>query len=630
MRCSKLILLCSALILPGLSFSPTQINAQARRGGLPHLPGIHFARGAKAAASSLASQSNIPYNGGAVLPSTTTYAIWWGKLSDFPPDAVKSMDDFLGDLDASDYLRIADQYMFGQKTHTRFGGNFFDDSAPTEMPFDAQGNDLAYPEVFKVLAAHGLKPDPTAIYFVYTSNYPAEVAAFGACADHSFAASPDGTLIHFAYMPNASGVPGICGTDWGDPFMSPNDLAGGTSSLANFTAHEFMETITDPNFDAWNVPGGLAGGEVGDQCAWIFTTRVPLKEDYWKIQMIWSNEEKGCVTGAVPETQVFGSSSNPNGIVSFTRSDAPYGMFGFSMNQYGAIAGYYTDSGNEYHAFLRDSQGVVSNIDPPGTGPGYYGGAQALGINAHGEITGNYGDVNFVIRGFIRDAHGTFLTVDVPDAATAISTDARAINENGTIVGTFLDANSGTHGFIRDKKGLITTFDAPGAGTQLYQGTRPLTINEKGTITGFYLDTNSVLHGFVRDEYGNLNSFDVPGASTEPGEGTYAQSINDDGEIAGYFTDAQFRSHGYVRDKRGLITTFDAPRAVFGTFAYGINTGGSVAGYYSDEDGYPRGFVRDKQGNFKTIDTAGKSYGTVLRSLNDKGETAGYHTTPTP
>jgi len=50
--------------------------------------GVTPMRDASAASSSGSSNpNNIQYNRGAVLPNTTTYAIFWGNPADFPQDA---------------------------------------------------------------------------------------------------------------------------------------------------------------------------------------------------------------------------------------------------------------------------------------------------------------------------------------------------------------------------------------------------------------------------------------------------------------------------------------------------------------------------------------------------------------
>jgi hypothetical protein len=273
MRPLKRIFLSAAVLIAVMALLNARASGQAARGNQhqPHVA-IHRMGGASTAATSpVAGPANIPYNGGAVLPSSTTYAIWWGKRSDFPADAVEGIDDFLSDLDGSDYLHIADQYFFGQKAHTRFGGNFFDVSSnpPTQDPPTV---DLVA-EIYKVLVSNGQKPDPTAVYMLYTSNFPNENYY---CAFHDYDPAPDGTIIHLAYLPTptinllANDQMG-CPIDF-DPLIKPNPYSDSTRGLADSTAHEFMETITDPNVDAWVDPNFT---EIGDLCNYVFQTWVP-------------------------------------------------------------------------------------------------------------------------------------------------------------------------------------------------------------------------------------------------------------------------------------------------------------------------------------------------------------------
>jgi hypothetical protein len=625
----KRLLVSAAALLPALCILAVRVDGQTVRGAQPHQKGMHWMRGttvAPSASATMAGPANIPYNGGAVLPSTTTYAIWWGKRSDFPSDAVDGIDDFLGDLDGSNYLHIADQYLFGQTAHTRFGGNFFDVSTapPTQDPPTV---DLVA-EIYKVLVSNGQRPDPTAVYMLYTSNFPIENYY---CAFHDYDPAPDGTIIHLAYLPTptinllANDQTG-CPIDF-DPLIKPNQYSDSTRGLANSTAHEFMETITDPNVDAWVDPNF---NEIGDLCNYVFQTWVPLRDDKWKIQMIWSNQANGCEQGAGREGRVLGASASSKSFATFDLSDATYGTFAYGVNSTGTITGFYVDANNELHAFLRDNSGNAANVDPPGTAPGTLG-AQALGINAGGAITGYFVDTNFLFHGFIRNGRGTFVTMDVPSAGVVYGTVGSAINAEGVTTGNYSDANFSAHGFVQDEHGAVKTFDAPGADNSTPEsGTYPLGINEEGAITGHYFDANFVIHGFVRDERGSITTFDAPGAGDVPATGTSAISINDDGEIVGYYIDVQNKSHGYVRDKHGLITAFDVPGAIYGTYAESINSNGSIAGYYADASGFPHGFVRDKTGNFTTVDSPGKSYGTVLLTINDKGVVAGYNTVPIP
>jgi hypothetical protein len=635
MRPLRRILLCAVFLVPAMTMLATRASGQAASGAQMHVQGIHRIRGANSAAAAAAPAANPPNmvdNGGPVIPTSTTYAIFWGKPSDFPSDAVQGVDDFLKDLDGSDYLGIADQYMRGNKAHTRFGGNLFDYSAPA--PFDAQGtpNPLGN-EVLNVLQAYGMSPDLTAVYLVYTSNYPSiMLEQFGFCAFHAYEADNSGNPVaEIAYVPNTAAAQETCGLDLHneDPFFSPDAYSRGTRSMVNETAHEFMETITDPLFSAWFAPNG---NEIGDSCAYIFQTNVPIEDDKWRIQEIWSNQAGGCAPGSGREARVSGASFNSGLLTPFDTPAAMYGIFGTSMNAEGLIAGYYTDASNNSHAFLRDSHGAVTTIDPPGTGSSNFllVGALANSINSKGAVAGSFSDVNFVEHGFLRDKQGAFTTIDAPNAAQG--TRAHSVNDEGEVAGDCEDSNFINHGYVRDKSGSIAMFDPPDASAAFVgEGTRVFSINNSGSATGYSIDANAVHHGFVRDEDGAIATFSAPGAATAAqGEGTFAWSINDDGEIAGYFTDSAFKAHGFVRDKHGLIATFDAPGAVYGTFAYGINNAGSVAGYYSDASGFPHGFVRDKHGNFTKIDAPGKSYGTVLRAINNEGAVAGYQTAPTP
>lgn len=122
MRVLKQVLPAAALLLAVAPWAAGQVG-----------PGVHhtrvqYMRGAgPAGPAAAANPQNIPYLGGAVLPNTTTYAIWWGKPSDFPSDAPEGLDDFLEGLGGSPYLGLANEYLFGQEAHTRFGGNLFDE-----------------------------------------------------------------------------------------------------------------------------------------------------------------------------------------------------------------------------------------------------------------------------------------------------------------------------------------------------------------------------------------------------------------------------------------------------------------------------------------------------------------------
>ena len=105
-------------------------------------------------------------------------------------------------------------------------------------------------------------------------------------------------------MPN---IPGPSGCDPQDTYGTGHSQ--GLAALANVTAHELSETITDPRNGGWYDSGGA---ENGDKCAWTFTGPVTLRNrSVWTLQGEWSNSaytsgtgyphhsgQKGCLQGA--------------------------------------------------------------------------------------------------------------------------------------------------------------------------------------------------------------------------------------------------------------------------------------------------------------------------------------------
>jgi probable HAF family extracellular repeat protein len=331
------------------------------------------------------------------------------------------------------------------------------------------------------------------------------------------------------------------------------------------------------------------------------------------------------------------------------------GTFPTSINIEGVVAGYYVDSTNVYHGFLRSPDGKFISLDAPGadTTAQSFSGTVANGINDLGEVTGYYIDVSGLLHGFLRSTTGKFTSFDVPGAAGF--SNPVAINLEGAVVGYYEDANSQFHAFlrkpngtivsfdgpnacetgtpsgcygsaafninifgtvaasygddsgnfvntglIRSSNGKLTTYQVPGAGTGAYQGTGcpgcVLGLNASGAIAGIYTDTNNVFHGFLRSPEGEFTTFDAPGAGTASSQGTGCPSdcavgLNDFGEITGNYIDASFTYHGFFRSPDGKIQTIDPPGTI-ATVPDSINELGVVAGYYLDTNNVNHGFLR--------------------------------------
>jgi hypothetical protein len=230
---------------------------------------------------------NLVDNGGAILPNANLYAIWWGPDSAWPANDTKThMGDFFSGMNKSAYLATANQYMRGGKAQTSFAGSYDDTTTP--LPHKPMSAAMLGTEVQHVLSVNNLTVDTNAIYFVFTATM---ANGGGFCAWHD-STPVNGQRVAVAYMPN---ITGIAGCDPGNQYDTTN-YSETTRALANVTAHEMMEAITDalPGFaTAWIDP---SGGEIGDKCAWKFTSGVSLGgSGLWQLQEEWSNAVSDCV-----------------------------------------------------------------------------------------------------------------------------------------------------------------------------------------------------------------------------------------------------------------------------------------------------------------------------------------------
>jgi len=278
------------------------------------------------------------------------------------------------------------------------------------------------------------------------------------------------------------------------------------------------------------------------------------------------------------------------------------GTYAVAGDACGMVAGYYTDTRNVAHGFLRGVDGTITTFDVPGAGTGYFQGTFAGNMSLSGEvIAGSYVDATGMNHGFLRAANGAITKFDVPAAATGpglgtTTAWAQCVNPAGAVTGYYFDQNGAAHGYVRNPDGTIATFDAPGAGNGSGLGTYTWAINPAGETAGTSQDNNGVYHGLLRTADGKITLFDIKGAGTGAGQGTQAEGINPAGVITGFYTDANNVSHGYVRAVDGTYTFFDAPAAGTGsgqgTFPMTNNPAGSIVGYYIDNKGAYHGFVR--------------------------------------
>jgi hypothetical protein len=279
---------------------PTDPSLSAGENGLQGKPGPHiFLR--RGFARKPGGTVNMTFHGGTVLPTSKSMAIFWGSpwTSDaaFTADKVTGLDDFFSHFGGSSFAGTNTEYSGtnGQVTKAMsYLGHVFDNSAPPSRALTVSG---AVAEACKIT---GNNPDPSGVYFIYTSTTAGHV---NYCAWHSWGSCGNGAPVQVAYMPN---LDGIAGCDPGSPASLGHSQ--GLAALANVTAHELSEAITDPRGTGWF---DASGAENADKCAWVFPSIVALSStSRWQAQGNWSNArftagtgyanlsgQKGCING---------------------------------------------------------------------------------------------------------------------------------------------------------------------------------------------------------------------------------------------------------------------------------------------------------------------------------------------
>jgi hypothetical protein len=228
---------------------------------------------------------------GPVLVAAHTKAIYWGPQwgdgsTAFAGDKVTGLDRFFAGFGGSNFMNTNTEYTGADGAFVTnavtYDGHVFDATNP---PTKALSVSQAVAEACKMATSDGGSIDPNTVYFIYTSTTAGHVSY---CAWHSAGTCSNGVKIQVAYMPNIDGIAGC------DPLGSAGnevDAAGHSeplAALANVTAHELSEAITDPHLDAWQ---DSSGNENADKCAWHWDGTVGLGPDneQWKLQMNFSN-----------------------------------------------------------------------------------------------------------------------------------------------------------------------------------------------------------------------------------------------------------------------------------------------------------------------------------------------------
>ena len=156
------------------------------------------------------------------------------------------------------------------------------------------------------------------------------------------------------------------------------------------------------------------------------------------------------------------------------------------VNDDNIAVGFYNDVKGNSHGYtynINNGKFSADINDPNGVS------TVAAAINNFGGIAGFYTDSGGTIHGFL-DNHGQFKTVDAPGAT---ETELLGFNDFGVAVGFDVVANK-MHGIVYNSRtNSFTTLDDPnGIGATTLNG-----INDRGDIVGFYVDSNGNTDGLL-------------------------------------------------------------------------------------------------------------------------------------
>ena len=258
-----------------------------------------------------------------------------------------------------------------------------------------------------------------------------------------------------------------------------------------------------------------------------------------------------------------------------------------------------------------DDSPVFTTIDAPNAIN-----TRGRAINSEGDIVGWFRDTSNKIHGFLRTSEGGFTIIDVPVPGAQL-TQALGINESGDIVGTYTSSDGKRHGFLLSHAGEFSSFDPLNSTDSVARS-----INNRGEIAGFF---NFFVHGYLLSRNGTATQIDVPFATVTD---TQAYSLNNRSEVAGSFSDS-VGGHGFVRNKEGDYAQVDVPFSAAGsTQLFGNNSRGDLVGCWGDH-GKIHAWLRSGE-EFRSFDDpdAQQMY-TVAYGINSEGDIVGEYFNPT-
>jgi hypothetical protein len=270
----------------GGTISPQGFYLAPETNGSYHIIAERSTDGAQAQATVTVVIRDLVDSGGQVLPNTRIHAVYWGDHTVLPPDGIQAVEAFFNGLNGSAYLGIVNQYLRGTPASVEFVQTILDDANPPPVlnPSGIQVQD----EVCRIIERDGLNLTEGDIVFVFRSAPAVAEANQGACGWHLMLEC-NGQSIAVAYVATPAGSGGSC-----VGLLECGGYSAGAMGMVNFSAHEFIESITDPNafVPSWLDDGG---DEAADKCINDRATCSSLPNGTFLLPQIYSNATHTCV-----------------------------------------------------------------------------------------------------------------------------------------------------------------------------------------------------------------------------------------------------------------------------------------------------------------------------------------------
>ena len=245
----------------------------------------------------------LQYNNGPVEQAgTTNYAVFWEPTGSTVSATYNSLlTRFFNDIGGSTLYGVATQYYQGSNQQhivnsSRLGGTWVDTSA---YPSSSLSDGDIQNEVNKAIATNGWSTGIGSQVYVFLAKGENECQSSGTCSFSTFCAyhgdftNAASQTVLYAAMPYAGTDLSGCGTQGA---LSPNNDQDADAEIS-ITSHELMETVTDPQLNAWF---DATGAEIGDKCAYTYGTAaangsdITMNGNPYIVQEEFSNAQLGC------------------------------------------------------------------------------------------------------------------------------------------------------------------------------------------------------------------------------------------------------------------------------------------------------------------------------------------------